>query len=156
MWPIQLVFPFLISLISLTTCSIKIVKTFLQIMYKEHTLFRLCLWHYHFSHSRKFQILCLRSVLSLVTNSASAIQVHHTSNNVLSWKRSRQELKELGVCDVPHVAGSLMTTVSNVLMITNGKREMKFSLSALRNTSVFSLRGREREREHLSRLKAYV
>jgi hypothetical protein len=40
-----------------------------------------------------------------------------------------------------------MTTVSNVLMITNGKREMKFSLSALRNTSAFSLRGREEERE---------
>jgi hypothetical protein len=31
-------------------------------------------------------------------------------------------------------------------MITNGKRKMKFSLSALRNTSVFSLRGRESER----------
>jgi len=59
-------------------------------------------------------------------------------------------LKEIGVCEVTHVAGSLMTTVSNVLMITNGKREMKFSLSALRNTPVFSLRGTERERESTS------
>jgi hypothetical protein len=63
-------------------------------------------------------------------------------------------LKEVGGCEVPHVAGSHMTTVSNGLMISNGKREMKFSLSALRNTPVFSLRGTERE--HLSHLKAYV
>jgi hypothetical protein len=57
----------------------------------------------------------------------------------------RQELKEVGVYEIPHVAGSIMTTVSNILMITNGKREMKLSLSALRNTSVFSLGGTERE-----------
>jgi len=56
-------------------------------------------------------------------------------------------MKEVGLCEVAHVAGSIMTTVGNVLMITNGKREMKFSLSALRSTSVLSLRARERERE---------